>query len=156
MGTPAYDRVVRVAMTALTKGHRVVDRLSGGRLGRRLVGAEVVWLTVDGRRSGTPQRVPLVTARRTDDGRRQFLVAGSSGGTEAPPAWALNLRGHIERGEHARLQVGDEHLDVVPRELTGAERDSGYAEMERAYRGFTEYQRQTSRVIPVFELTAES
>jgi deazaflavin-dependent oxidoreductase (nitroreductase family) len=153
MGTRVYDAGVVVAMTAMTVTHRVVDKVSGGRLGRRLVGAPVVWLTLTGRRSGSEQRVPVVAARDGDGARAPYLVAGSRGGTEKTPAWAWNLRGHAERGEPAGLQEGDAHLTVDVIELTGAERDAGFAAMVRVYRGFAGYQRHTDRLIPVFRLT---
>ena len=40
--------------------------------------------------------------------------------------------------------------DIV--ELTGAERDEKYAEQARRYPGFAEYQRKTTRTIPVIAL----
>jgi F420H(2)-dependent quinone reductase len=48
--------------------------------------------------------------------------------------------------------VGDEHLDVRVVKLTGAERDEKYAEQARRYPGFAEYERKTSRTIPVLAL----
>ena len=87
------------------------------------------------------------------EGRPRYLVAGSHGGTEQHPAWALNLRGHVDRGEPAAVEVDGEHLEVDARELEGAERDAGYAEMVKAFKGFADYERQTTRKIPVFELT---
>lgn len=154
MGTKGYDRGVVVTMRAMTTIHRVLDRVSGGRLARRVAEADMVWVTVKGRKSGEPRRVPVVTARGTTrDGRPRFLVAGSRGGTEQHPAWALNLRGHIDRREAVALEVDGERLEVDARELVGAERDAGYAEMVKAYKGFADYERQTTREIPVFELT---
>ena len=153
MGSRVYDAGVVVAMTAMTVTHRVVDRLSGGRVGRRLAGAPVVWLTLTGRRSGKEQRVPVVAAREGDGPRAPYLVAGSRGGTEKTPAWAWNLRGHAERADPASLLDGATERTVDVTELTGPERDAGYALMVRTYRGFAEYQRQTDRVIPVFRLT---
>lgn len=156
MGTHRYDRGVAATMRAMTTTHRVVDRITRGRLGRRLAGAEVVWLTVKGRKSGNAQRVPLVTARGATEGRPHYLVAGSRGGTEKTPAWALNLRGHLERGETAGLEVDGENVEVDVRELTGAERDHGYAEMVRVYKGFADYERHATRTIPVFALTVQT
>jgi deazaflavin-dependent oxidoreductase (nitroreductase family) len=153
MGTALYDRGVVATMRTITTVHRVLNRLSGGRLGRRVAGADMVWLTVKGRKSGELRRVPVVTARGTHDGRPRLLVAGSRGGTEKHPAWALNLRGHIERGEPAELEFEGEHFDVDVRELEGAERDAGYSEMVEAYKGFADYEQQTNRRIPVFALT---
>jgi F420H(2)-dependent quinone reductase len=152
MGSRVYDAGVVVAMTAMTVTHRVVDRLSGGRVGRRLGGAPIVWLTVTGRRSGTEQRVPVAAAREGDGPQAPYLVAGSRGGTEKTPAWAWNLRGHAERGDPATLLDGETERTVDVTELAGTERDEGYALMVRAYRGFDGYQRQTDRVIPVFRL----
>jgi hypothetical protein len=37
-------------------------------------------------------------------------------------------------------------------ELTGTERDEKYAEQARRYPGFAEYQRKTTRTIPVLAL----
>jgi hypothetical protein len=137
VGSRAYDRGTTAVMTAMTVVHRVVDKVTGGRLGRRLAGAPVVWLTVRGRRSGKEQRVPLVHARDGD-------------------AWAWNLRGHEERGEPATVldAVHGTEVEVDVRELHGAERDRCYALMVRTYRGFAGYEQQaTTRTIPVFALT---
>ncbi len=153
MGTKQYDRTVTVGVWALTNGHRLLHRLSGGRLGRRLGGAETVWLHLRGRKSGNPQRVPLVTSRVVRDGQERLLVAGSRGGSEKNPVWALNLRAHAERGETIGLEVAGEAATAEVRELHDAERDAGYAEMVSTYKGFDGYQRNTGRVIPVFELT---
>ena len=153
MGSRAYDTKVVVGMTAMTVVHRVVHAISGGRWGRTLAGAPIVWLTVTGRRSGAEQRVPVAAAREDGGPDAAYLVAGSRGGTEKTPAWAWNLRGHAERAEPARLVDGEVELEVDVTELEGAERDRGYALMVRAYRGFAEYQRHTDRVIPVFALT---
>ncbi len=152
MGTRVYDTVTVAGMKAMTVTHRVVDKVTGGRLGRRLAGAPVLWLTVSGRKSGCEQRVPLATARDGSDPQAPYLVAGSRGGTEKTPVWALNLRGHAERGDTAWVQVGDEHIEVDVTELSGTERDRGYALMVTAYRGFSGYEKQTDRVIPVFSL----
>lgn len=156
MGSRAYDRGTTAVMTVMTTVHRVVDKATGGRLGRRLGGAPVVWLTVRGRRSGKEQRVPLVHARDGDGPDAPYVLAGSRGGTEVTPAWAWNLRGHEERGEPARVvdAVRGTEVEVDVRELHGAERDRCYALMVRTYRGFAGYERQaTTRTIPVFGLT---
>ncbi len=153
MGSRLYDAGVVVSMTTMTVVHRVVDRLSGGRVGRRVAGAPVVWLTVTGRRSGTEQRVPVVAARDGDGPAAPYLVAGSRGGTEKTPAWAWNLRGHAERDDPAALVDGEQTRSVDVTELSGTDRDRGYEQMVRAYRGFAGYQSHTDRTIPVFRLT---
>lgn len=153
MGSPLYDRAAWVAMTALTVGHRALDRFSGGRVGRRLGTVPAVWLTTTGRRSGQPRRTPLVAARDGAGPDAPYLVAGSAGGREQAPAWAHNLRAHAERGEPAHLLVGETELLVEVEELHGSERDRCYSLMERLALPFSEYARRATRTIPVFRLT---
>ena len=153
MGTPVYDRGVTLAMTALTVGHRVIDKVSGGRVGRRLgPGVPAVWLTTTGRRSGRLRRTPLVAAR---DGEA-FLVAGSAGGRERGPAWVHNLRDHERRTEPVGLQDGESHHQADVSELLGADRERGFEKMVSVYSGFASYQRHTDRTIPVFRLMPRS
>jgi F420H(2)-dependent quinone reductase len=53
----------------------------------------------------------------------------------------------------ARIEVGDDIVDVQATELQGAERDDKYALQAERYPAFAEYQRKTSRTIPVIALT---
>ena len=74
----------------------------------------------------------------------------TKGGAPTHPHWYYNL---TEAGEGS-IERGTESYEVTVRDLTGAERDSVYAEQARAYPGFAEYERQTTgiRTIPVLEL----
>lgn len=146
MGSPARDRVVRfVMLNALTRPHRLLDRLSGGRVG---LPVPSVWVRTTGRRSGEPRRTPLVPAR---DGAA-YLVAASSGGMDRTPAWAWNLRGHVERAEPVAVEDGGRHVVADVTELTGPERDAAFARLVAVWRGFAGYQQHTSRTIAVFRL----
>jgi deazaflavin-dependent oxidoreductase (nitroreductase family) len=81
------------------------------------------------------------------DGER-YLVFASAAGADRNPAWYWNLHAHPD----VSIEVGDQQLDVRAVELTGAERDVKYAEQAKRYPGFAEYQRKTTRTIPVFSL----
>jgi len=81
------------------------------------------------------------------DGER-YLVFASAAGADRNPAWYWNLIAHPD----VRIEVGDQLLDVHAVELTGADRDVKYAEQARRYPGFAEYQRKTTRTIPVVSL----
>ena len=52
-----------------------------------------------------------------------------------------------------RVEVGDEVFDADATELDGAERDEKYAEQARRYPGFADYERKTTRTIPVVALS---
>ncbi len=154
MGSPTRDRVVRfVMLNALTRPHRLLDRLSGGRVG---IPVPSVWVRTTGRRSGEPRRTPLVPARDGTGTGAAYLVAASSGGMERTPAWSWNLRGHVERADPVVVEDGGRDVVTDVTELTGAERDAAFARLVAVYRGFASYQRHTSRTIPVFRLSPRS
>jgi hypothetical protein len=50
------------------------------------------------------------------------------------------------------IEVGGDELAVHATELEGAERDQWYAEQAQRYSGFADYERKTSRRIPVVAL----
>ena len=53
----------------------------------------------------------------------------------------------------AHIEVGTDAYDVTARELPPEERDPAWQKIVAAAPGFGDYQANTSRVIPLFELT---
>ena len=149
--------VDREALVAEARGGIVTDvnefnrhnieefRTSHGRLGGPFEGAPVLLLHTSGARSGQERVHPLVYL--ADDGR--YLLFASAGGVDRSPAWYWNLIANPD----ASIEVGDEHLDVHAVELSGAERDAKYADQAHRYPQYAEYQRMTTRTIPVVALT---
>jgi deazaflavin-dependent oxidoreductase (nitroreductase family) len=119
-----------------------------GKVGGPFEGATLVLLTTTGAKSGQQRLSPLVYL--TVDGK--ILVIGSYGGADVDPAWVHNLRAnpaaHVELG----TESGIEEYDVVTRELPSDERDVVFPQVVAQAPGFGEYQVNTSRVIPMFEL----
>ena len=85
--------------------------------------------------------MPLCSLR---DGE-SFVVIASYGGLDRSPSWWLNL----EREPHATVQLGAETHDVVAREATGDERARLWAEVTARAPGYLDYERRTSRRIPI-------
>jgi deazaflavin-dependent oxidoreductase (nitroreductase family) len=119
-------------------------RANHGRIGGQFEGAPVLLLHSIGARSGEERVSPMMYL---PDGER-YLVFASAAGADRNPAWYWNLIAHPD----ASIEVGDKHLDVHAVELKGAERDEKYAEQARRYPGFAEYERKTTRTIPVVAL----
>ena len=119
-------------------------RANHGRLGGPFEGAPVLLLHSTGARSGQPRINPMMYMA---DGDR-YLVFASAAGADRNPAWYWNLVAHPDAG----IDVGDDHIDVHAVELDGPERDAKYALQTERYPGFADYQRKTSRVIPVLAL----
>jgi deazaflavin-dependent oxidoreductase (nitroreductase family) len=120
-------------------------RANHGRVGGPFEGAPVLVLHTVGARSGEPRTNIMMYL--ADGGR--YLVFPSNGGADYHPAWYWNLKANPD----VRIEVGDDIVDVRATDLRGAERDGKYALQSERYPGFAEYQRMTSRIIPVVALT---
>ena len=131
-------------LRVMWKVHRFLLRASRGRFASRLGALEVLLLQTTGHRSGEPRSVGL---SYFEDGGRYF-VAASYAGEDRDPAWAKNLDAHPK----AMVTVAGRSLPVVARRLEGEDRARMYARFVEADASYGEYERRTSREIPVFEL----
>jgi deazaflavin-dependent oxidoreductase (nitroreductase family) len=123
-------------------------RANDGKVGGQFKGADLLLLTTTGAKSGEPRISPLAYFRI--DGK--LLIIGSFAGADVNPAWVHNLRANPS----AHVEIGNDASDVTARELPSAERDELFGKITAAAPGFADYQANTSRVIPVFELQPAS
>lgn len=121
--------------------HVALYRLTGGRLGRRLVDNDMLLLTTRGHRSGKPHTVPLLYLR---DGSSLVVIA-SYGGRPKHPAWYDNLRADPA----VRVQVGRRRFSMRARTTSEEERIRWWPRVVAAYEAYAEYQSRTEREIPV-------
>lgn len=105
----------------------------------------VLLLTTTGRRSGKPRTTPLTFFRDGAD----LVVIASNGGSDSAPLWSLNLV-HDAR---ALVEIGTETLRVGARVASASERDRLWPRITEAHPGYAEYQRRTTRQIPVVMLS---
>jgi F420H(2)-dependent quinone reductase len=124
--------------------HRFVYRLTGGRVGARIVGLPVLLLTTTGRKSGRRRTQPLAYTQ-TSDG---YAVIASKGGAAHHPLWYLNLRAN----PLAEVTVGRVTQKVRAREVEGEERERLWRQLADVYPGYDKYAQKTSRRIPVIVL----
>ena len=120
---------------------------SGGTAGNELNGKAVIILTSTGAKSGKLRKTPLM--RVEHDG--EYAVVASLGGAPTHPVWYYNLTAD----PHVELQDGPARKDYVAREAQGAEREAWWERAVAAWPDYAEYQKKTTRVIPVFVLTPE-
>ena len=136
----------KVLVKSVVGVHNFLYRISGGRIGGRFYGAPVLLLTVKGRKSGTPQTVPLLNIT-TDRG---FAVIGSFGGSPKHPAWYLNL----EAAGVANVQIRDRRIRV---RMESVDPDSEryraiWRDAAALYPHYDTYRTRTTRRIPIVEL----
>jgi deazaflavin-dependent oxidoreductase (nitroreductase family) len=122
-------------------------RANEGRVGGSFQGAPMLLLTTTGRRTGERRTNPTMYLA---DGDR-LLVFASKGGAPTNPDWYKNLVANPA----VTVEVGTDSYQAHATALQGDERDRLYAEQSRRYPGFAEYQRNTSRVIPVVALVRD-
>lgn len=121
--------------------HALLFRLTGGLVGRRLVGNDMLLLTTRGRRSGDSHTVPLLYL--TDDDR--YVVIASYGGRDRHPDWYLNLVEHPT--VRVRMPRFDQPMNARPADAE--ERARWWPRVLDAYDGYRIYQSRTDRQIPV-------
>lgn len=134
-------------LKTMNAGHRLLLKLTGGKLGGTIAGMPSLELTTIGRKSGEPRSV-MLTAPIVDG--ETLVVVASRGGDPTHPAWFLNLRDNpdvevsVQQGPKRRMKASvasaDERADLWPR-------------VTKAYRGYAGYQRKTTREIPLVLLT---
>jgi deazaflavin-dependent oxidoreductase (nitroreductase family) len=132
-----------MGLKAMNSIHRVVLKVSGGRLGWEAAKMPVLELTTTGRKSGQPRSVMLTSP--VQEGTTIVVVA-SRGGDDHHPAWFLNLRdnpdvevafkGAPKRPMRARIADADERARLWPR-------------VTADHKNYAGYQTKTEREIPL-------
>ncbi|MFP3880850.1 MAG: nitroreductase/quinone reductase family protein [Actinomycetota bacterium] len=130
----------RSLMRLQWKLHRLAWDLSGGRLGRRVLGMPVLELETTGHKTGQSRRI-LISYVETPEGP---ALAGTNAGADHDPAWIRNLRANpkarvreagVWRDARARFPEGDDATRVW--------------ELFLRHEGYGDYQEMTARPIPL-------
>jgi deazaflavin-dependent oxidoreductase (nitroreductase family) len=121
---------------------------SGGTRGTTVEGRPVVLLTTMGVKSGKLRKSPVMRVEHEG----VYAAVASRGGEPRHPDWYFNLKAH----PHLELQDGPVKHDMVARESEGDERELWWERAVTAYPTYAEYQRMTTRQIPVFILERDA
>ena len=105
------------------------------------MGSPVLLLTTTGRKTGRWRTSPLLYL---EDGENMVVVA-SNGGAPKHPAWWLNLEANPE----ATVELGSRKLRVRAEKAGGEKRRRLWARLVEMYPAYEDYQRRTTREIPV-------
>lgn len=138
-------RLRPAAIRAMSRTHRAVYRLSGGRLLGRVAGMPVLMLTTTGRRSGRARTTPLTYFEVGDE----VAIVASNGGEDSPPRWWLNLQAE----PHATIAIEGRCEQVTARPASAAEHAALWPVITATHPGYAAYARRTTRPIPVVLLS---
>jgi F420H(2)-dependent quinone reductase len=130
--------------------HDAIYQKTGGWIGHGVPGMPPsLLLHTVGAKTGQPRTSTLSYARDGDS----YLIVASNAGSDRYPAWYHNLRKHPE----CEINIGPKRFAVTARRVTPEDADYPrlwqLANKNNANR-YNGYQRQTSRPIPIFALTA--
>jgi deazaflavin-dependent oxidoreductase (nitroreductase family) len=136
------EQLTDVFLKGMNQFHRTLLALSGGRLGNSFSGMTAVELHTIGRKSGQRRSV-MLTAPVREPGR--VVLVASKGGDDRHPEWYLNLVADPD----VELTIDGSTEPMTAHTATGAERAELWPRVVAAYRGYGDYQRRTTREIPV-------
>ena len=119
-------------------------RANDGKVAGPFEGAPLLLLTPTGAKTGNLHTSPVVFLR---DGDR-LLVFGSKAGAPTHPAWYHNLVANPT----VTVELPGERFDARAVVLEGEERDRMFDRQKAKMPGFADYERKTSRRIPVVAL----
>lgn len=123
----------------------IVYRLSNGRFGGKMQDLPVLILHTVGRKSGKARRSPLLYIQDGDD----YAIVASRGGSDAPPAWWLNLQAMPK----ATIEIKGSKRQVTARQATAEEKAAYWPRLISGYSFYDDYQARTTRDIPVIVLS---
>lgn len=123
-------------------------RANHGKVGGPFEGAPLLLLHTTGAKSGKQRVSPLMYLQDGDN----YVIFASKAGSDTNPAWYHNLKAN----PGATIEVGDDTISVAAEEVTGDARDALYRKQADLYAGFADYERKTTRIIPVVVLSASS
>jgi deazaflavin-dependent oxidoreductase (nitroreductase family) len=125
-----------------TAVHKVIYRVSGGRIGGKGYGMPVVVLTTTGRKTGK-RRETVLTSPVQDDGA--VVLVASYGGDDRHPTWYLNLRDDPD----VELELRGEKRSYKARTASPEEKADLWPRVVAAHKGYAGYQTKTDRDIPL-------
>ena len=119
-------------------------RETGGEVGHIWNGVPTLLLTTTGRKSGQP-RTQALSYFALDGLDGALTLVASNWGSDAPPAWYLNLMAQPS----ARVQLKGESFPITAAVATAEERARLWPQVVAANPQYARYQAGTPREIPI-------
>jgi deazaflavin-dependent oxidoreductase (nitroreductase family) len=125
---------------------KIIDefRANEGKVGGPFEGAPLLLLHTVGAKTGLPRVNPMMY-QQVPGG---YAVFASKSGAPTNPDWYHNVLAH----PRVQAEIGTRTVDLVARVTEGEERERIWTAQKAVAPGFADYERQTSRQIPVIVL----
>jgi F420H(2)-dependent quinone reductase len=143
---PPSSGGVVAALRRFTSGANIsLYRLTNGAVGAKMGGRSILLLTTIGRKSGKERVTPLLYLPEGN----HFVVIASNWGEANHPMWWLNLQAN----PRAKIQIGPKIIPVTARQASPEERQRLWPVITSKYSNYADYEKSTTREIPVVILT---
>jgi deazaflavin-dependent oxidoreductase (nitroreductase family) len=121
---------------------------SGGQEATTLrdTGLPVVIVTMRGNKTGHVRKIALMRVEHNGE----YALIASKGGAPKHPVWYYNL---VANPDEVTIQDGPQPFEARVRQVAGDERREWWERAVAAYPPYADYQKRTSREIPVFVAT---
>lgn len=120
-------------------------RANAGKVGGHFAGKPMLLIHTTGAKTSKPRVNPVIY---TTDGDKLVVIA-SKGGAPTHPDWYYNLLAH----PLVTVELGTEQFQARAEVVPEPDRTRLYKQMITVMDSFTEYERKTTRIIPVIALT---
>ncbi len=120
-------------------------RANGGRVGGRYQGRPLLLLTTTGRKTGRSYTTPVMYLKDGDS----YCIFATKAGAPEHPDWYLNLVAN----PRVTVEVDTERFDAQATVTRPEERAMLYRRQASLFSQFADYERRTTRTIPVVRLT---
>ncbi|MFD6157017.1 nitroreductase/quinone reductase family protein [Nocardia sp. NPDC060256] len=135
------------ALKTMNTAHRVLLKVTCGKVGNEFGGMSSVELVTTGRKSGREHAVMLTAPIIDGD---TYVVVASRGGDPQHPAWFLNARDNPNVLVSVR---SGPRVPMIARVADAEERAALWPRVVAAAKGYAGYQKRTTREIPLVLLT---
>jgi len=119
-------------------------RANGGKVSGQFAGAPLLILTTKGAKSGVSRENPLAYLEDRD----RYVIIASYAGAPTNPPWYYNL----VKNPKVTVEVGDQKFTARAEVVPEPERSKLYQKMASIMPTFSEYEKKTTRKIPVIAL----
>ncbi len=140
MASTLQNRIFKI----VTGLHVFLYHTSGGKIWGSMNGNPVLMLTTTGRLTGKQRTTPVMYVHKDNE----YLIAASAGGADQNPTWLSNLNSKPQ----ATIEINGKIVPVKSVITSGDERDKLYENFKALGSNFVEYEKKTTRKIPVIRL----
>ena len=121
--------------------HKIVYKLSGGRMGARMGWIDVALVETTGRKTGKKRTIPIACYPH----KGSVAVSASNSGSDKHPAWYLNMVANPT----VLVQVGKDHYKACAEVVPDEEREALWQQIVDNNKHQGEYLKKTTRKIPL-------